>query len=328
MNKLTKIGLSALAGSLVAVSAQAGTLSVAGSASLTFSDSDVDSTIGSVAEGNQWTMGDSLTFTGSGDMDNGMSISVSYELDGQGAAVDTFDSHSMTLNTNGMGSITFAGHGGGGALDGIDDTSPNAYEESWDGVANADEETIPNGVTSDNMFTYVSEDFGGATVTIGYVPQGATGTPNGHYMDMAVKITPEAVEGLTLGFGMGETEETAGVFGGAIDAATIAVDTSASAADALTAIDTAIAGVDEQRDTFGAALTRLGMAVDNLSNTKINVEASRSRVQDTDYATETAELARTQIIAQAGIAMLAQANARPQLVLQLIKQTTSTPLKK
>ena len=210
MNKLTKIGLSALAGSLVAVSAQAGSLSVAGSASLTFSDSDVDSTIGSVAEGNQWTMGDSLTFTGSGDMDNGMSISVSYELDGQGAAVDTFDSHSMTLNTNGMGSITFAGHGGGGAMDGIDDTSPNAYEESWDGVANADEETVPNGVTSDNMFTYVSEDFGGATVTIGYVPQGATGTPNGHYMDMAVKITPEAVEGLTLGFGMGESEETAG----------------------------------------------------------------------------------------------------------------------
>ena len=210
MNKLTKIGLSALAGSLVAVSAQAGSLSVAGSASLTFSDSDVDSTIGSVAEGNQWTMGDSLTFTGSGDMDNGMSISVSYELDGQGAAVDTFDSHSMTLNTNGMGSITFAGHGGGGAMDGIDDTSPNAYEESWDGVANADEETVPNGVTSDNMFTYVSEDFGGATVTIGYVPQGATGTPNGHYMDMAVKITPEAVEGLTLGFGMGETEETTG----------------------------------------------------------------------------------------------------------------------
>ena len=126
MNKLTKIGLSALAGSLVAVSAQAGTLSVAGSASLTFSDADVDSTIGSVAEGNQWTMGDSLTFTGSGDMDNGMSISVSYELDGQGAAVDTFDSHSMTLNTNGMGSITFAGNGGGCALYAIDDTSPNA----------------------------------------------------------------------------------------------------------------------------------------------------------------------------------------------------------
>ena len=77
--------------------------------------------------------------------------------------------------------------------------------------------------------------------------------------------------------------------------------------------------MDEQRATFGAALKRLSMAVDNLSNTKINVEASRSRIQDTDYAAETAELARTQIIAQAGIAMLAQANMQPQSVIALLQ---------
>ena len=152
--------------------------------------------------------------------------------------------------------------------------------------------------------------FNGTNILDGDV--GSSGT-------VTFQIGANSGQSITVAFGEFETAETAGVFGGAIDEATIAVDTSESAAEALTAIDTAIAGVDEQRATFGAALTRLNMAVDNLSNTKINVEASRSRVQDTDYATETAELARTQIIAQAGIAMLAQANMQPQSVLALLQ---------
>ena len=80
-----------------------------------------------------------------------------------------------------------------------------------------------------------------------------------------------------------------------------------------------IAGVDSQRASFGSALNRLNMSIANLSNAKINAEASRARVMDTDYAAETAELARTQIIAQAGIAMLSQANAIPNQVLQLLQ---------
>ena len=192
MNKLTKIGLSALAGSLVAVSAQAGTLSVAGSASLTFSDADVDSTIGSVAEGNQWTMGDSLTFSGSGEMDNGMTIAVSYELDGDAATSgNELDDHSMTLSSDAMGSITFAGHGGDGAMSAIDDKTPNAYEESWDGVTNGDEETLVGGSSGDNMFTYKSDEINGMQVTVGYLPGGTSKTTTGSYMDFAVAITPE-----------------------------------------------------------------------------------------------------------------------------------------
>ena len=60
------------------------------------------------------------------------------------------------------------------------------------------------------MFTYKSPDVGGAVVTVGYVPGGSTKTTTGSYMDFAVAITPEAVDGLTIGFGMGESEETAG----------------------------------------------------------------------------------------------------------------------
>ena len=76
MNKLKKVGLTALATTLVASSAYAGEMSVSGSASLNYSGLSTSS------ESNPWTMGDSVTFSGGGDLDNGMSVSVSYELDG------------------------------------------------------------------------------------------------------------------------------------------------------------------------------------------------------------------------------------------------------
>ena len=214
MNKLTKIGLSALAGSLVAVSAHAGSMSVSGSASLTISDADVDNTQATTAEGNLWTMGDSLTFTGGGELDNGMTVAVKYEYDDDEAdaneTVGGFDSHSITLSSAEMGSITFAGHGGGGALDAMDDKTPNAFEESWD--ITADTTAAPNGDEDDNMFTYKSPSVSGAVLTIGYIPGGSKdgGTPNGGYTDFGVTVSPEAVEGLTVGFAMGETEETVG----------------------------------------------------------------------------------------------------------------------
>ncbi len=115
-----------------------------------------------------------------------------------------------------------------------------------------------------------------------------------------------------------QTDDASAAYGVAIDTSSIAV-TSGSAADALTAIDTAIAGTDTARASLGAALNRLNYAVDSLSNTKVNAEASRSRVLDTDYAKETSELARTQIIQQAATAMLAQANMAPQNILALLK---------
>ena len=207
MNKLTKIGLSALAGSLVAFSANAGTLSAAGSASLTFSNADTKS---SADEGNQWTMGDSITMTGSGDMDNGMSISVSFEIDNDDTGGgNVYDSHSMTLDTNGMGTLTFAGHGGSSAMSALDDVTPNAYEESWDIVTGADTNTRVNGSSGDNMFLYTSPDVEGAVVKVGYLPS-SNDVTDVTYTDFSVAYSPAAVEGLTVGYGMGETEEVTG----------------------------------------------------------------------------------------------------------------------
>ena len=97
------------------------------------------------------------------------------------------------------------------------------------------------------------------------------------------------------------------------------VDTATNAGTAIGVLDTAIEAVSNQRAVFGAASNQLEHAVDNLTNVKINAEASRSRILDTDYAESTAELARTQIIQQAGTAMLAQANQLPQTVLALLQ---------
>ena len=211
MNKLTKIGLSALAGSLVAVSAHAGSMSVSGSASITLSDSDVDNTQATTAEGNLWTMGDSLTFTGGGELDNGMTVAVSYELDDDegDANSNVLDSHSITISSAEMGSLTFAGHGGDGAMSALDDKTPNAYEESWDAVAGADTQFV-GGSSGNNMFTYKSPDYSGAVITVGYLPGGTATTPTGGYADFGITLKPEAVEGLEIGFALGETEETAG----------------------------------------------------------------------------------------------------------------------
>ena len=99
----------------------------------------------------------------------------------------------------------------------------------------------------------------------------------------------------------------------------ISLSTSTAAAAALAKIDTAINGINTQRATYGAVMNRLEYVVDNLSNVSQNAEASRSRVEDANYANETTELARTQIIQQAGTAMLAQANQSAQAVLQLLK---------
>jgi len=117
-----------------------------------------------------------------------------------------------------------------------------------------------------------------------------------------------------------QTITKASSYGGNIDKTTIGIASVASASAALTAIDTAIASVDSQRASYGAAINRLQYALDNLTNVSLNANASKSRVLDADYAKETSELARTQIIQQAATAMLSQANTVPQTVLQLLQQ--------
>ena len=179
-------------------------------------DSDQDTAASTAATttaastGNQFTMGDSITLTGSGEMDNGMTISVSFEIDNDDVGGgNVYDSHSMTLDTNGMGTITFAGHGGDSAMSALDDVTPNAYEESWDGVSGADTGTRVNGTSGDNMFTYKSPSISGAVVTMAYL-NASDAVTDVSYSDFAIAYSPEMVDGLTVGYGQGDREETTG----------------------------------------------------------------------------------------------------------------------
>lgn len=100
---------------------------------------------------------------------------------------------------------------------------------------------------------------------------------------------------------------------------TIDLTTAAGATAALTAIDNALASVNNSRGTLGAVQNRFTSTISSLQTTSENLTAARSRIQDTDFAAETAELSRTSILQQAGTAMLAQANQSSQGVLSLLR---------
>jgi flagellin len=99
----------------------------------------------------------------------------------------------------------------------------------------------------------------------------------------------------------------------------IDITSASNAAQAITELDSAINGAAAERAKLGSYMSRLQHASDNLQNVSTNTSASRSRIADADYAAETTELARTQIISQASTAMLAQANQVKQTVLSLLQ---------
>ena len=121
---------------------------------------------------------------------------------------------------------------------------------------------------------------------------------------------------------VGNVAYSAGIAAGGVftnDISAMDIDTVAEANTTLTALDVSIAGLDAKRSVLGSALNTLEFAVDSLSNAQQNAQAARSRIADTDYAAETTELARTQIIAQAATAMLSQANQQSLSVMALLK---------
>lgn len=129
-----------------------------------------------------------------------------------------------------------------------------------------------------------------------------------------------ANSGDTLTFATTNLSATVNLGGNEIaseDGASISDRIGASAA--IDTIDVALDAVNIERAKMGAMINRLGYAADNLTNISQNMQAARSRIEDTEYAAVTRDLAKSQIIQQAGIAMLAQANQQPQSVLSLLK---------
>ena len=129
---MKKIGLTALAGALVSVSANAAELTVTGGASLGFSGEEQTN------KGNGWTMNDTITFAASAEMDNGWVVSTSMMIDsGDNAGVRNIDNRSMKIDMGDMGTLTFYGSAGSSNISLMDDTTPTAGEESWDDVTGA-----------------------------------------------------------------------------------------------------------------------------------------------------------------------------------------------
>ena len=213
MNTFKKIGLTALAGSLVAVSVNAADLSVTGGAGITFAGQD------KTTKGNGWSMTDNMTFAGSAELDNGWTVVTSFLLDNSdGVANQIFDTRTLTINMNDMGTLTMHGHDGGSAMNDVDDVMPYAGgNEGWDLVGTAATAKFGRvaGTGGTNSFKYNNSSLmDGLSVTASYQPSNATqieGT-----VSYAVAYT--GVEGLTVGYGADEN----GLLGAAaIDAETM-----------------------------------------------------------------------------------------------------------
>jgi outer membrane protein OmpU len=159
MNKMKKIGLTALAASLVSVSAQA--VDISGGSSLTYASGNDG------VNGNPWSMNDSLTFSWGGELDNGFTVDMSFLLDNSdGAASQIFDNRSLAIGMGDAGTLTFWGQSGSGVVGSYDDRTPNAYEESWNGADSPNQ-----GHSTSNMF-YYSNSIDMATIEASYTPAG------------------------------------------------------------------------------------------------------------------------------------------------------------
>lgn len=135
--------------------------------------------------------------------------------------------------------------------------------------------------------------------------------------------SPAATVNFQVGIGTTANDKIGVSFGG-VDVAGLsmtgkAVDTVANSQSAITAIDSAISTLATTREGWGAAMNRLSSTVANLQSQSTNLSAAVSQIQDTDIAQATSDLARQQVLSQAGASVLTQANQQPQLALSLIK---------
>ena len=197
MNNLKKVGLTALATSLITTSAFAGAVSVTGSASINLANES------NHTNSNGFSSGDSLNFSGSGELDNGMTVTMKQEIDG-----GVMDDRSVSISMDGMGTLTLNNHGGSSAMSAVDDVMPTAYGESWDIIGHTaasasltagqtGKEGAIGGYATNNSFFYdVPEMVDGLDVNVSYSPSNSA-RPDGS-ISWALAYT--GVEGLTVGY--------------------------------------------------------------------------------------------------------------------------------
>jgi outer membrane protein OmpU len=211
MINLKKVGVSALAGSLVAFAANAGELSVSGTANLTYTSEDIGPSVSSANhDGNPFGHASDVAFNGSGDV-NGMTVSFFAALDAGGAG---YASNSISMDMGDLGKIKFDQGVGNNGMELVDDKSPTAWEESWDGIAAGDGLSTTG---AQNVFNYSNTIMGfgvnvawdteidDARTADGAVSSNATTAVDGSNTSFAI-TNSTLVDGLDFGVGMGETD--------------------------------------------------------------------------------------------------------------------------
>jgi outer membrane protein OmpU len=196
MNKFKKIGLTALAGSLVATSAFAGGLSATGAASI-----GVSNITGSAdpSTGKDWSMANSVTLAGSGELDNGMTVSVSFELDAgvdAGTGTGPFDSHSVSVSSDAMGTLKFSGHGGSSAQSAMDATAAGDIWNQTLGITGI----AAGAAGNDSLYYTLPEVMDGLAITASMSPGRASQETHTSY-----GLVYTGYDGLTLKYGSGDS---------------------------------------------------------------------------------------------------------------------------
>jgi len=195
MNKLKKIGLTALAGSLVATSAFAGELTATGSAGINVSNI---SGTADTSTGKDWSMPNSVYLTGSTELDNGMTVSVSYEMD-QGTGNNSslgFDNHSVTVSSDTLGTLVFSGHGGSSAQSALDTTAAGDIWDSTLGITG-----IQASAAGDDSLMYTLPSMvDGLSLSVSMSPGRAAQETH-----TAWGATYSGFEGLSISYGVGDS---------------------------------------------------------------------------------------------------------------------------
>ena len=197
---------------------------------------------------------------------------------------------------------------------------------SYTGSARSGDLVFSKADGSDLVIVSTIADGGTAsTLTGGFANIRAQGTETAVTKTGYGSLTLTAAETITLSGNAGLDEAKIGFADGASAAvsgttvANISVTTRALAQDAITSVDDALATVNSSRATIGANQSRLESVIDAVAIAVENSQSARSRILDADFAEESAALAKTQVLQQAGISVLAQANAMPQQVLALLQ---------
>ena len=209
-------------------------------------------------------------------------------------------------------------------------TQLNAYTGQTGVVATANGDGVALTAADGRNITIAFSGSGSAIAGLGLTGSGVTDTASAPYTNYAsVSLTSDTAFTVASGSnGAGATSAftemgfTEGTYGGAdngVKVSQIDISTVQGATDAIKAVDAAITTVSANQSRAGAYENRLNYVVNNLTTENTNITASRSRITDADYGTETTNLAKAQIVQQAATAMLAQANQSQQTVLSLLK---------